>query len=194
MEPLIIFGGTVFWVIFVIFVIAMITSIEYDSGLGASIITAAMVVGLIWGAEINIFAWIWTNLFLAFTYFVGYFIAGAIWGTTKWWFYCHKLLDVVKDIKVEFLNKFNITDNVIPDNKRDDFEAKVLSDVSKYHDRYFPPRALDHKSDWLMWATWWPFSFFWTMLNQPIKNMWLFIYSHIGGLMQKISDSVFKGI
>lgn len=193
MEPFIIFGGTMFWIIFAIFVVAMIASVEYDNGWAASIITAMMIVALMWAVEINVFTWAWSNPSMAITYFVGYFIAGTIWGITKWWFYCRKLLDVVKDIKVEFLNRHNITDNIIPDNKRDDFNAKVVN-YTTYYDRYYPPQSMDHKTDWLMWATWWPFSFFWTMLNQPIKNMWLFIYSQLGGMMQKISDSVFKGV
>ena len=193
MEPLIIFGGTIFWIIFAIFAVAMIASVEYDNGWMATIITAVMIVIIMWGVEFNVFAWVWDNPSTAIYYFVGYFVAGAVWGVSKWWFYCRKFLDVVKGIKVEFLNSNNISDDKIPENMKDKFEKEVVSNYN-YNDSYYPPQAMDHKSDWLMWAMWWPFSFFWTMLNQPIKNLWLFIYSHLGGLMQKISDSVFKGV
>lgn len=194
MEPaFIIFGGTVFWVLAAVFFIALLLSIEYDNGWTASVLTVAMVVGLTWGVEINLFAWAWTNPASAFTYFVGYFIAGTVWAIMKWWFYCHKLLDVVKDIKVEFLNYYKISGDMIPDDKRDAFVSGVVKS-HRYTDKHYPPQSMDHKSDWLMWATWWPISSFWTMLNQPIKNIWLFIYSRLGGMMQKISDRVFSEI
>ncbi len=194
MEPaLIVFGSTLFWVLSAIVFIALVASVEYDNGWFASVITAAALLTLWLGVEINIFMWVWDNPFTAFEYFVVYFIAGTAWAITKWWFYCHKLLDVVKDIKVEFLNNLSIGGDAIPDNQRDKFEQKVVCNPY-YRNRYFPPQAMDHKSDWLMWATWWPVSAFWTILNQPIKNIWLFIYSRLGGLMQKISNHVFRGI
>lgn len=189
----IIFGGTMFWILAVIFFAALVTSIECDNGWVASTITIVIVITLLFGVDINVFVWIWNNPILAFEYFAVYFIFGAIWGVGKWWYYCRKLLNVARDYKVVFLNNRNISDNKIPDDMRETFGQKLTSS-SHYTDIHYPPQALHHKSDWLMWATWWPVSFFWTMLNQPIKNIWLFIYVRIGGMMQRISNHVFKEI
>lgn len=112
----------------------------------------------------------------------------------KWWFYCRKLLDAARDIKMEFLNNKNISGNDIPDDKRDEFIERLISHRSRYTDDHFPPQAMTHKADWMMWATYWPISCFWTMLNQPIKYIWQMIYSHLGNFMQKISNHVFKEI
>jgi len=190
MEPaFIVFGGTVFYTIVAIVFVALLVFIEYDMGWGASIVTLAAVLALTFGVEINIFVWTLANPWLAFKYLVYYFALGTGWAIAKWCFYCFKLRPIIKDAKIKFLNTHKIAGDKIPVDKKDEF-AKTVTGDPYYTDKNYPPQSMEHKSDWLMWATWWPTSFFWTILNQPIKNAWLFIYSRIAGTMQHIANKI----
>ena len=193
-EPFILVGSLFFYVLLTIFVVIMLALVEYDNG-WASVWTVAifaLVVSQV--TTFPLFTWLMANPFGALELAAYYFMLGAVWGIVKWYFYCLKLSGVAKDAKMLFLNKEGVTGNDIPKDKRKKFISELTRYDSAYTDNHFPPQAMAHKSDWLMWATYWPFSFFWTMLNQPIKYIWEFIYSHLGSVMQNISDKVFKGI
>jgi hypothetical protein len=56
-----------------------------------------------------------------------------------------------------------------------------------------PPQAREHKSDIMLWMTYWPFSCLWTIINDPIRKIFRTIYTHIATSLQKISDRMFKG-
>ena len=56
------------------------------------------------------------------------------------------------------------------------------------------PRVRDHKSEIIVWMIYWPFSMLWTLLNQPIKNIFLFIYNRIESKMQDMADKIFEPI
>lgn len=192
-EPIILFGGFLFYALLAVFAVVVLACVEYDKGWGSFWTLVAFVVILSQLSDVAVMGYLMANPWSVAEWVAYYFVAGTVWGVVKWWFYCRKLLDVVRDIKIAFLNKHSIEGTDIPDAKRDNF-IEMVKGSRAYPDYHFPPQAMDHKSDWLMWATYWPFSCFWTMLNQPIKHIWQFIYSHLGEFMQKISNAVFKEI
>ena len=57
----------------------------------------------------------------------------------------------------------------------------------------YKPRPNKHKARILTWMTYWPFSFIWTMLNDPIKRLMKAIYYKIAGFLTRISDRIFAG-
>ena len=193
MEPLLAVGGIFFYIIVAVFLAVLLGCIEYQKGWWSSILVTAFCLVLYTVFGVNVVTLAVNNPWMIAPYVVGYFVVGSVWACVKWIFYSHKMLDIVKDIKMEYLNRHNISSNVIPEDKKEDFIYKVLAN-SKYHDEFYPPKFLKHKADWMMWATYWPLSLFWTMLDQPIKKLWNFIYSNIGQMMQNITDKMFENI
>lgn len=192
-EPFILAGGMMFYALLAVFAVVMLAAVEYDNGWGSVWALVIFVAILSQATDIAVIGYMMANPWSAAEWAVYYFVAGTVWGVAKWWFYCRKLLDVARDVKMAYLNSINVQGNEIPEDKREKFISGLLH-TRQYTDNSFPPQAMEHKSDWMMWAAYWPFSFFWTMLNQPIKHIWQFIYSHLGSFMQKISNAVFKEI
>ena len=56
------------------------------------------------------------------------------------------------------------------------------------------PKAADNKSRIITWMTYWPFSAFWTMIDEPVKKFFRFVYSKTEKIFQKMSDLVYKDV
>ena len=54
--------------------------------------------------------------------------------------------------------------------------------------------ASRNKAKILRWMSYWPWSFAWTMLKDPIRKAFLTIYRDIAAHLQKISDRAFRGV
>jgi len=66
--------------------------------------------------------------------------------------------------------------------------------VPDYKKRITKPLVRNHKGRVIAWMSYWPWSLFWTILNDPIRRLMRRIYYRIKGILQGISDRVFKDI
>ena len=53
-------------------------------------------------------------------------------------------------------------------------------------------KASWNKGTIIAWMSWWPFSIFWFILNDPLRRLFQWAYSRIGGTLDKITSSVLK--
>ena len=98
--------------------------------------------------------------------FISYFIVGAIWTVTKWYFFLLKEKD-----------------KCLEKNKdRDNWHQWATID---------PPKVSDHKSNIMLWMSYWPISAIWTIINDPIKKLFTLIFNKIKNGMQAMSDNIF---
>jgi len=56
------------------------------------------------------------------------------------------------------------------------------------------PTAKEYRKDIVVWMSYWPWSMTWTLLNDPIKRFFNFVYLKFSTLYQKLSDRIFKDI
>lgn len=56
------------------------------------------------------------------------------------------------------------------------------------------PQVADNKSKIITWMVYWPWSFFWTILNDPIRRLFRRIYNNLREFYQKMSDKVFADV
>lgn len=57
-----------------------------------------------------------------------------------------------------------------------------------------PPRPNDHKSTIMTWMTFWPASMTWTMLNDPVRAAFRFIYAWLSRTLQDLSNRAFADL
>jgi hypothetical protein len=55
----------------------------------------------------------------------------------------------------------------------------------------YKPQPRKHKARILTWMTYWPWSFIWTMLNDPIKRFFKAIYYRLAAFLARMSDKMF---
>ena len=72
-------------------------------------------------------------------------------------------------------------------------KSDVLADPANIV-KSIKPLAMNHKSSITQWIAFWPVSFAWTIINDPVRKVANYIFSRIKGTFQKMSDSMFAGV
>lgn len=119
---------------------------------------------------------------------LAYGIIGFVWGVFKWKnFLIKKHSRYLKD-KKKFLDKHKLDVTDIPPAFKEEWEGSI---GSKYN---VIPRAEDNKERIISWMTFWPWSFLWFLLNDPIKWFYNTLYYYAADLFQSMANRQFKDI
>lgn len=180
--------GMWWWILVGLFVMADIYFLERDNGFAATSSFVAFVVTIFFFGDWNPFPTMMADPLWALTLVLGYFAFGAGWALAKWYFHGLNVRDEYRNVKARFFKQNGIAGDKIP--------QKLVAQWENTFERNFPrgapPNWMENKASILMWMSHWPFSFVWTVLNDPIRRIFMFIYSRLGSLMQRITDRQFK--
>lgn len=193
-----VFGTLWFWIVSAAFFGLMIYWTEDDSNFFAGIGLAAFVWTM---ASVNGFSII-ANPMLWVKWAAIYFALGTVWSFIKWFSYLHKAKDTLRGFKADFVKK---TKAVLK--KDGTFEDHDFAGFADYlNDHHYlgrgasrigtradvQPSMSDNFSDLVRWIVWWPFSAFWTILNDPIRRLAEFIVRRFKTAYDGLAARVFK--
>ena len=171
-------GAWGFWVVLAIASIIASEMLDTSHPGYATFVVVVTLVGLSVLGNLNPIGWLSHNPWSALWYIIAYFGVGSLWCVGKWAFWLNKSKRKIQEIRAEYPNK-------------------ALSELS-YTLRSrnlpvsFPPKVGDYKSRIIGWMALWPASMVWTVLNDPVRLICEEIYACLGGLMQRISNRIFK--
>lgn len=159
----------------VIAVVALLLSVESESSVGATIVlvTTLLFVWVVY--DFNVIVYVLANIQYFLLGLIGYFIAGAIWARVKWRFFIRACYAHFVDNKPTFF--------------KSDSTFRYKGDYQK-----IPPQTSDNKSRIVLWMTYWPVSMTWTLINDPIRKIFNWIYEVTAKSFQSDSDKVFADI
>jgi hypothetical protein len=171
------FGTLWFWVALVVLSIAVIYFLEdalsynNDDGGGGlatlAIITFAMLYYWFGSKEdvVKILTYIRDNPTKILLYFLAYVAVGIVWAFVKWYFFVHSRYE------------------------------KSKADKKDYHNRTLVvPTARDNKFRIMSWMYYWPFSGLWTLINEPLKKSFKYVFSKISATFDRISNHMFSDL
>ena len=190
MLDLFVIGGFWFWTWLTIVTIILFACIEDDRGVTATAMVAVTVLLLCVFGDLSLSV-IWHNPWQTFAGILGYFIVGTGWCIAKWLFYVKDQREKYDELKDKFIinNKLEIAiKDPIPDEHKDNWlrMCHSLEDIN--------PEISRHKDRVYVWIAYWPWSFVWTMINDPVRKILKKIYKNISSSLQAISDYYFKDI
>ena len=175
MIALFVAGTFWFWTLLAVASILIIISLETTwGGTGATITMIAAFLALIFFGDFpikNVGIFIKDNPGLTLGLVVGYFVVGVVWSLAKWYFYLNSKID-----------------NMI-DARRNETSSRSLSSYEKEQ-----LKSSYNKGEILSWMTYWPFSALWTLINDPIRKMFSYIFSKIESLYESISNKMVKNL
>lgn len=209
------FGTLWFWLLIIAASFVLFACTEFDRGFFATLTVVGCIIALhVWGGH-KILNYVVDNPARTFQYAGIYLLLGTFWGVNKWWFYVkrqsRKAQEALEAFRKDFERPAVVEDyrrrtlgprtsdyvTSIQQDKRtpDEVFKSAWKDIIKL-ERYdehifeFQPDPKKHKRRILIWMTYWPWSFLWTMLNDPFKAA----YHWVLGLLKRISNSAFRDL
>lgn len=119
----------------------------------------------------DIWLFVKSNIFQTITYIIVYTAIGVVWSFAKWFFF----LMNERDKSREWLNNHL---------KR--------TDLSYNKPKINIPQASDNKGRIVAWVSYWPFSLIGTILNDPFRKLFNFIFNQFKGLYQRMANNIYK--
>jgi hypothetical protein len=179
----------------VFFVLATIlTEVEHFGFATLTLIATLVGVQLLHLADVLQFVMHHTVETLLYT--VGYLVVGVAWSFIKWFSFLMRFRDKYRECRDTFLKDNNLK----PGEPLADNMSLALTQYLSRQDYYgefrgnlltAKPRAAKNKSRIVSWMYLWPFSVIGTLLNDPVKRLFKFLFNSLKELYQKMADRVF---
>jgi len=183
-----VFGTVWFWMVIVAAFVLITILEECEKG---AIAFAALVATV---ALLNVSSPIFTTLLhnpkRTILLVIAYFVVGTVWGFIKWFLFVTRQLEKYNEAKANFLRSNNAT--VLTPKLAKDLKKYITEDLYGEYSIEVNPQVRAHKSDVMRWMTYWPFSGLWTLINDPVRRAFRWIYARMQGTMQAVSDRVFR--
>jgi hypothetical protein len=183
-------GSPWFWLLLGAEAALMIGLIEWGKGLLATLSLVATLALLQLLGNTNVLGVVNHHPLLLVFGVIGYFATGTIWSVARWWLFVRDMRNRYDEARADFCHDQRLH-GPIPESQQQQWLEYLASRKRKIEIR---PKARRHKSRILVWMAYWPWSLFWTMLNDPVRKAFRYIFHHIHDYLQEISDNAFKGV
>ena len=122
----------------------------------------------------DIIPYVKTHLLNTIIHSIYYIAMGVLWSFPKWFLFLRNERDKTR----EWLKE---------EKRRNTTYRRTSTDLV-----INIPQASHNKGKIVAWIAFWPFSFIGTVLNDPIRKMFNFIFDQFKGLYQKMANAIFK--
>lgn len=201
------FGGAWFWLVVILASILIVAFLENDNAGNATILAIGSILALVFLGNTGIFSWVAAHPLLLMFYGVGYIVAGALYGILKWYLLLRDRADRHLEVRTSWLERAIKRDSSKLPAKlcREALTTGVVTgDVKKawkkyvnheyYGRRITKPSASRNTGRILSWMTYWPLSGLWTLINDPIRRIFRWLYRRISTTLVRMADKVFADI
>lgn len=188
------------WTASIIILIAMAISLEHEREGWATTFFSLGIALFLWNFRGEIWETISANPKATIGFAVSYVVLGIVWSFVKWLSYVKTIFSKFKTIKLEFTS----TNGEITDKNRQHFNELIQEagfreyDGSKYYvgsddsiekiALKITPMASKKKAVITAWISYWPVSVAATLLNNPFRHFFEWIYNNLSGYYDKITN------
>jgi len=137
---------------------------------------------------------VWTLVYVA-----GYLAVGIAWSFAKWFSYLMSFRDTFRTQKEAFIKSKGLNpDAQIPVEMQEELRKFIQDNIgwgNQHRSQLYSmerPRATKNKARITAWASFWPFSFVGTLLNDPVRRLFNFLFNQFKALYQRMADWVFR--
>jgi hypothetical protein len=139
-------------------------------------------------------------------YILGYLAIGVVWSFIKWFAFLFRYREEFRTLKENYLRTRGakmaepILPGTIPEEWMSDFKEYVERERRYNYDPRFrglstleKPNAADgpNRARTIYWMSLWPCSFLGTVLNDPVRRIFNFLFTSFKALYQKMVDAMF---
>lgn len=185
----------------VVIAILMAILLEFEKEGWATTFFSLGIALLLWNFRTDIWTFISSNPTATIGFTVTYILIGIVWSFLKWNSYVKNVFNKLKTIKINFIREHK----EINDKNRSLFNSKVsysglrsgdgsglyISDNTTLEQiiEKISPIASEKKSVITSWISYWPVSLMATLLNNPFRKFFEWVYDNLSGYYDKITKS-----
>lgn len=188
-------------IITIAIIIAVLLEFEKD-GWATTFFSLGVALTL-WAYKSDIWNFVSQSPMTVVSFGLSYIGAGLIWSLFKWKFYINKKTDVFNEAKSNFISEIGEIKNNW-DKWIDYLNDKVKSklNLTSFNRNNSPediisriiPQANNKKSLIVSWISYWPMSLGATLLNNPFRRFFEWIYGLVSGIYDRMSHSAAKNM
>jgi hypothetical protein len=209
-------------VLFVAFVVETILTETENFGWATVTLIALGVVSVVaghWFHTYSVVDFVKDHGVWTLVYVVGYLVVGVAWSFAKWLSFLIGFRDTFRAEREKFLTVKGLpTGSVLTEELQTEFIKGFGSEFRHGRGRIYDhsgnlvkpegwiaetfeyrgnalnarPRATKNKTRITAWASFWPFSFVGTLLNDPVRRLFNFLFNWFKALYQQLADYVFR--
>ncbi len=201
------FGGFWFWGLFGLASLLLILCLEEDNGVAATAVFVVALTAMLFLGNTSWLTWVFQNPLYFGLGVLGYLTVGVGWGVGKWWVYVRDCAMRYRRERREWLEMQagSPQDGLDVAECREALRTGALTGEIKdawldyvegrYHGKKITkPLARRYKGRITAWMTYWPWSALWTLINDPVRRFFCWVYEQLSGVLQAISDRAFQDI
>lgn len=182
-------------ILFVLFVIeCLLTEVEHWGWATATLIGSVVAAQVFHVADV--WGYITHNGVQTLLLVLGYLVAGVVWSFIKWFSFLMKFRDEYRSIKASWLEKNGIPQDQALTIEQAEHLRRYLADrwTHTFYGNSFAekPKAAKNKRRITAWMSFWPFSLAGTLINDPIRRLFTWLFNTLKAGYQKVSDHVFR--
>jgi hypothetical protein len=186
------------WVAIAIFM-AILLEFEYEGW--ATTLFSLGIALVLWNFKGDIWTFISSNPTATIGFAVSYVVIGVVWSFLKWNYYVKNVFGRLKKIKDDFIrdnkeitekNRFSFNNQIQHSGIRKGSGGPLYvrdNDTLNEIIEKITPIASEKKSIITSWISYWPVSLMATLLNNPFRKFFEWVYDNISGYYDKITNS-----
>jgi hypothetical protein len=198
LAGLLAFGSLWFWIVAIALFFVVVALVENEKTVAAGFCLVASFVVFYLCGNSGMLPWLRDHPLTLLYYSLAYFGAAGIWGVVKWYLFVTNEREKYEEAKTLFLKNNNATELTAAlktkwtEHVADGEYSKSSYSYEKIKFIYPAPEARNYKAKVVGWMTYWPWSAFWTLINDPIRRLMRLIYGYISGLLNRISKHAYR--
>ena len=186
-----VFGTIWFWALMAVSIILMLSLIEYKNDVPATLTLLATLLVLQFFGNIKVFSYMFEHPFWSAVWTKAYLGAGVAWALGKWYLYAKAEKRKYDKSKSAYLKARKIDGDILTVEQKMAWKEHALQHLGRED---VVPQFDRHEARFLMWMMHWPWSFVWTLIDDPIKRLFKEIYYQLKKTGQAIANAAFKGV
>lgn len=176
--------------------IVMMISLEVErEGIATTAVSIALAL-LLWNYGHNIWEFVKSDYLTTTLFVLGYLIAGVVWSFLKWNEKVKKVFGEFKAVKDKYIAKKG---KIETQEEVKDFSSYLVDKTTWRSGSFYgrktmaeiveviTPKGIDNKSTIVAWISYWPLSLLATLLNNPFRRLFEYVYTLVSGLYDRIS-------
>ena len=141
----------------------------------------------------DLLGWVKAHGAATIVYTLSYVGAGVLWSFIKWFSFLMAFREKFRAYKAEFMRAQMPPLDQIPEDRQRNFQIFLTNQYDSFYGNSFTtrPRAAKNKTRIVSWMSLWPCSVIGTVLNDPVRRLFTFLFTWFKSLYQAMSDRIF---